>query len=180
MNVRLIVLGLLRERPQHGYELHKWLELSRADIWADVLPGSFYHALRQMHKEGLVAVHSTERVGNRSRAIYSITAAGEEAFERLLHEGWQLSPRSFPTTLYTLLTFSEHFPTAVFRDVLQRQILMLEQALAEWQAGETAKTQAAVLPLWGPAMFENGLSHLEADLRLFRTLLISLSGEATR
>jgi hypothetical protein len=29
---RLFVLGLLAERPQHGYEIRKWLELCKTDL----------------------------------------------------------------------------------------------------------------------------------------------------
>lgn len=32
--------------PMHGYEIQKALEGSRADVWADVLPGFIYHALK--------------------------------------------------------------------------------------------------------------------------------------
>jgi len=35
----------------YGYEIQKWLEISHTELWADVLPGSIYHALRQMEKE---------------------------------------------------------------------------------------------------------------------------------
>jgi len=52
--VRLFVLGLLYARPRHGYEIRKWLETRRTDLWTGVLPGSIYHALKQMTKEGLV------------------------------------------------------------------------------------------------------------------------------
>jgi DNA-binding PadR family transcriptional regulator len=177
MNVRLLVLGLLRAQPMHGYELHRWLEVSRADLWADVLPGSVYHALRQMHKEGLVEMQSTERTGNRSRAVYAITPAGEAAFARLLAEGWRAPPRSFPAALYTLLTFSDHLPTPVLRAAVQQQIAAVEQELSVWEEGAALKTQAGVLPAWGLAMFENGRRHLEADLQLLRSLLTQLGAQ---
>jgi len=177
MNVRLLVLGLLRTKPMHGYELHHWLETSRADLWADVLPGSIYHALRQMDKEGLVEVQGTEQTGNRSRAIYAITPAGETAFARLLAEGWQVPPRSFPGALYTLLTFSDHLPMPALRTAVQQQITALEQELRVWEEGATLKTQMGVLPAWGPALFENGRRHLEADLDLLRSLLTQLGAQ---
>jgi DNA-binding PadR family transcriptional regulator len=175
MNVRLIVLGLLCQRPQHGYELHKWLEVSRTDLWADVLPGSIYHALRQMHKEGLIEVQATEHTGNRSRAIYAITPAGQEAFEQLLSDQWQLPPRSFPVTLYILLTFSDRLPVTVLQEAIQRQIAALEQELGQWREGAAVKTQTNVLPPWGLALFENGRRHLEADLLLLHSLLVYLA-----
>lgn len=178
MNVRLFVLGLLREQPRHGYELYRWLERSQTAVWAEVLPGSIYHALRQMHKEGLIDIQSTEQTGNRSRAIYTITPAGQAAFNQLLQEGWQHPPHSFPVRLYTLLTFSEHLPAPVLRNAIEHQLTALEQELARWQQGETAKVQAGVLPLWGQAMFENGKHHLEADIALLRNVLALIPAES--
>jgi DNA-binding PadR family transcriptional regulator len=174
MSVRLFVLGLVRERPQHGYELHRWLERSQTMVWADVLPGSIYHALRQMHKEGLIEVRATEHSGNRARAIYSITAAGEHAFDRLLAEGWQQRLSSFPVALYTLLTFSQHLSTVRLRDAIEQQLVKLTDELEHWAQGAAAKEEAEVLPPWGQAMFNNGREHLEADLRLLRSVLALL------
>lgn len=174
MNVRLFVLGLLRERPQHGYELHRWLERSQTDVWADVLPGSIYHALRQMQKEGFIEVQATEHTGNRSRSIYSITTTGREAFARFLEEGWQQRLPGFPVALYTLLTFSQHLPPARLRDVIEQQIVNLTRELEQWRQGEVAKREAEVLPPWGQAMFQNGREHLEADLRLLQRVLAVL------
>lgn len=174
MNVRLLVLGLLCERPQHGYDLHRWLERSKADVWADVLPGSIYHALRQMQKEGLIEVQATEHTGNRSRSIYSITPTGRDAFARLLAEGWQRRLPGFPVGLYTLLTFSHHMSPALLRPVIEQQINDFTRELDQWRLGEDAKAEAEVLPAWGEAMFQNGREHLEADLRLLQRVLAAL------
>lgn len=172
--VRLFVLGLLREGPRHGYDLHRWLEQSRADLWADILPGSIYHALRQMEREGLVVVEATERAGNRTRAVYAITAAGREAYDWLLREGWQQPRPAFPAALYTLLTFGDHLPAPFLREAVQGQIAALEREVAAWDEGEAAKERYGVLPPWGRAMFDNGRAHLDADLRLLRAVLARL------
>lgn len=174
MNVRLFVLGLLREQPQHGYELYRWLEQSQTDIWADVLPGSIYHALRQMHKEGFIEVQTTEHTGNRSRSIYTITPAGQEAFVRLLEEGWQQRLPGFPVALYTLLTFSHHMPPSRLRAVIEQQIMHLRHEIDHWQQDEATKGAADRLPTWGQAMFQNGREHLDADLRLLQHVLAGL------
>jgi DNA-binding PadR family transcriptional regulator len=71
--IRLFVLGILNQKTMHGYELYQQLERSRIDLWSDVLPGSIYHAFRQMDKEGLVRIRGTEQTGIKTRAIYEIT-----------------------------------------------------------------------------------------------------------
>lgn len=80
MSTRLMVLGLLHAAPMHGYDIRKRLDIIHAEAWADVLPGSIYHALKQMEKEGLLAVEATERSGNRLRAVYALTDAGRRAY----------------------------------------------------------------------------------------------------
>ena len=171
VNMRLMVLGLLEMEPRHGYEIQKWLEITHTDLWADVLPGSIYHALRQMEKEGLVEVRATEQRGHRARAIYALTQAGREMFKRLLREGWQQVPHTFPSDLYTLLTFSHHLPLDERRAGLQTMLAALEKELVQWGEGEQAKKEAAAFPTFLQAVFENGREHLEANIRLLRRLL---------
>jgi DNA-binding PadR family transcriptional regulator len=123
----------------YGYEIQKWLEISHTELWADVLPGSIYHALRQMEKEGPVQVQATQQRGHRARAIYALTQAGREMFQLLLREGWQQVPRTFPSNLCTLLTFSHHLPSEERRAGLQTMLAALEKELAQWGEGEQAK-----------------------------------------
>ena len=87
---RLMILGLLRERPMHGYELKKIMKERHMDEWTDIAFGSIYFALRQMTQEGLARDQGIEQAGNRpSRTVYAITEAGEQEFFRLLRAGWQ-------------------------------------------------------------------------------------------
>ena len=81
--VRLILLGMLKIRPLSGYEIQQVLQTSQTDVWAGVLPGSIYHALKKMDKEGLVEVDSLEKTGHRIKAIYKITEKGLTEFKRL-------------------------------------------------------------------------------------------------
>jgi DNA-binding PadR family transcriptional regulator len=171
VNMRLLVLGLLEREPMHGYEIQKWLEISHTELWADVLPGSIYHALRQMEKEGLVEVQATEQHGHRARAIYALTEAGRAMFQRLLREGWQQVPHTFPSDLYTLLTFSHRLSSEERRVGLQTMLVALEKALAQWGAGEQAKKEAIAFPTFLQAVFDNAREHLEANIRLVRRLL---------
>src|SRR5690606_29190827 len=82
--VRLWVLGLLMKRPLHGYEIRRYLELTRSDQWAGILSGSIYHAITRLEGEGFIQQTALERAGNRTRAVYAITPAGREEFRRLL------------------------------------------------------------------------------------------------
>ncbi len=170
MSTRLLVLGLLNESPKHGYEIQKWLEQSRTDTWANVLPGSIYHALQQLQKEGLVQVAQTPQVGHRLKAIYAITDAGRSAFTTLLRQALQQVPRAFPGEFYTALVFVEELPRQEVRSLVAHLIPQCEQEIASWEHGRRVKNELYPLPEHLQAIFDNGREHLEADLRLLYRL----------
>jgi DNA-binding PadR family transcriptional regulator len=85
-----MILGLFRwTGPTHGYDVRRELLSWDADRWANLQPGSIYHALRKMTEEGLLREVSTEQVSARpARTTYEITAKGEDEFQNLLHSAW--------------------------------------------------------------------------------------------
>lgn len=86
MAVQLAILGFLRERNYHGYELKKIIE-KRMGSWTDIKFGSIYHALGHLEKSGAVRKVSTTKDGAKpARSIYAITDAGREEFKTLLRE----------------------------------------------------------------------------------------------
>jgi DNA-binding PadR family transcriptional regulator len=87
---RLLILGIVRwSQPVHGYEVRRELLSWNADSWANVAPGSIYHALKKLADEDLLREVATEQVGGRpARTRYEITEAGERVFQELLREYW--------------------------------------------------------------------------------------------
>src|SRR5581483_1148932 len=170
MSTRLMVLGLLNEGPRHGYEIQKWLEESQTGLWADVLPGSIYHALQRMQKEGFVELRETEQSGHRLRAVYAITETGRSELQRLLREALQRPPRAFPTEFYTALAFLKELPGQEVLTMIEALIPRLEEEIALWNQGEVIKSEYVLLPEYVRAAFANGREHLEADLRLLQRL----------
>lgn len=80
------VLGLLHESPLHGYELRKRLNTSLGFLRAFSY-GSLYPALRRMQATGWISADdrsAVERLGSRSRVVYTLTAEGKEHFSSLL------------------------------------------------------------------------------------------------
>ncbi|WP_234361683.1 PadR family transcriptional regulator [Plantactinospora sp. BB1] len=87
---RMMILGLVRwMQPVHGYDVRRELLRWSADKWANVQPGSIYHALRKLTEEGLLREVATEQVGARpARVTYGITPKGEDEFQGLLRGNW--------------------------------------------------------------------------------------------
>jgi DNA-binding PadR family transcriptional regulator len=76
-------------QPVHGYDVRRELENWQAQDWANIAPGSIYHALRRLAEEELLAEVATEQVDRRpARTTYRMTAKGEEEFGELLRRYW--------------------------------------------------------------------------------------------
>ena len=84
--VRLIVLGIVaQEGETHGYAVRRKVGEWRVDTWTRVQPGSIYHALKQLAREGrLSASEAEESAEGPDRVRYRLTDAGHAEFvERL-------------------------------------------------------------------------------------------------
>ncbi|MCX4972541.1 PadR family transcriptional regulator [Streptomyces sp. NBC_00620] len=87
--IRLLVLGAVRQHGRaHGYQVRNDLEYWGAHEWSNAKPGSIYHALKQMAKQGLLHAHeiAPSTVGGPPRTEYEITDKGTEEFLALLRE----------------------------------------------------------------------------------------------
>jgi DNA-binding PadR family transcriptional regulator len=82
MTVRNALLGLLKQRPRHGYELHAAFEavVGGRQNW-DVKPAQIYTTLTRLKDGGLVIEDSTEQSGGPEKRIYAITPAGSAELE---------------------------------------------------------------------------------------------------
>lgn len=79
MTVRNALLGLLSQRPRHGYELHAaFLALAGGqEIW-DVKPAQVYTTLSRLAEAGLVTQEAIEKDRGPEKRIYAITPDGRD------------------------------------------------------------------------------------------------------
>jgi len=97
--LELPVLGLLKERDMHGYELRKQLGAMLGPFW-QVSWGSLYPTLRRLAKAGAVEKvdtaaprrratrggKATKTTAGRRKTVYRITQQGEDMFALMLEE----------------------------------------------------------------------------------------------
>lgn len=79
--LHLVLLSLLAQRPQHGYELMSELEIVFGPAYTPS-PGSIYPALNALEAEGLV-----EAADEGDRRVFSVTTTGRQGLvdrERVL------------------------------------------------------------------------------------------------
>ncbi len=80
-DVKFALLGLLQERPMHGYEMIKALEERSGGFYAPSA-GSVYPTLQLLEDRSFVTVNETE-----GKKVYSITDAGRAALTERQEKG---------------------------------------------------------------------------------------------
>ncbi len=169
---QLMLLGLIKSKAMSGYEIKQYLNLSHAEKWAGIQTGSIYYNLSKLEKEGLIEVESVEHTGNRSSTIYSITAKGKEVFKKQLIESFIQVDANYPSRLYTSITFLGELTTEEAAKAINKQILVLEKELEEWENGRKLKEEALVgkIPDYITALFDNGSQHIKLNIEFLEEI----------
>lgn len=162
MSVRHALLGLLAQRPRHGYDLHAAFEavVGGAVMW-DVKPAQVYATLARLEAGGLIHKQGVEQEGGPEKRIFALTEAGNAELQRWLISG---SPREHQRDeLFLKLMLALASGQAEPERVLQRQRVTLYQELhrvTRQRGGYDPQRELAPILL-----LDKAIMHLEADLR---------------
>jgi DNA-binding PadR family transcriptional regulator len=162
MSVRNALLGLLEQRPRHGYDLRAAFEavMGGKENW-EVKPAQVYSTLARLEHRGLIAQEAVEQEGGPERRVYAVTPAGRRELV-----SWLTTPvraqhqrDEFFLKLMVCLATGEVAPHTVI--YAQRAGLYQElHALTAQRAGADPRTELAHILL-----LDHAIMHLEADLR---------------
>lgn len=172
--VRLMILGMLKIRSLSGYEIQQVLQMSQTEIWAGVLPGSIYHALKKMDKEGLIEVDTVEQTGHRIKAIYKITEKGQSEFTELLKSSLVEKSVGLPSTLYAAISFLHELPTKDSIQALAKQKILLEKEVEQLKIGLATKEQHVTINEIAKLQFENMFAHYQLQIDFIEKLIVQL------
>ena len=176
MSTRLVMLGLLRERPLYGYEIKHIIEEHMGD-WTNIAFGSIYFALKKLSEGGFVEKVAVEQEGSRpSRTIYQITEEGRAEFLRLLREVWRELERHYYATDIGL-AFIEALPSEEVKGYLGDRIAGLEDILQQLDEHKEEILAMEEIPRKAAAVFEHSRVHFEAELAWTRDLLTEIEQE---
>ncbi len=126
--LELAILGLLKERSMHGYQLSKRLTDSLGGFWR-VSYGSLYPTLRRLEQQGAVERVFAEQEVGRRKNVYRITEKGESMFLELLEEAGGESASEENPFRVRLAFFKYLAPDTRIR-VLERRRAFLEERLS--------------------------------------------------
>jgi len=82
MIIKLIILGILKEKPCSGYDIKKSIE-KKLGTFSQLENSSIYYTLKKIEKEGLAVKKQLKGVHSLKKYVYSIVSKGEKEFIRL-------------------------------------------------------------------------------------------------
>ncbi|HEY5270583.1 MAG TPA: helix-turn-helix transcriptional regulator [Anaerolineales bacterium] len=163
MSVRYAMLGLLAQKPRHGYELRAAFEaVVGGDANWDVKPSQIYTTLERLEKAGLVERSSDLGEGDEpSRRVYAVTGSGRVALTEWFAQGVTPDHQrdEFFVKLMTALVSGEGKLDRIIQT--QRAHLFQEMhAVTSLRDSYNPHTEMAQILL-----LDKAVMHLEADLR---------------
>ena len=84
--IDLIVLGMLKKEPMGAYDIQKLVEYRSISKWVKISTPSIYKKVIQLEEKGLVKGTLVKEGKMPEKAVYSLTKAGEQQFEKLMME----------------------------------------------------------------------------------------------
>jgi DNA-binding PadR family transcriptional regulator len=165
--LELAVLGLLKERPMHGYQLSRELGDSLGGLWR-VSYGSLYPTLRRLERDGAIESEAGDERAARRKKVYRITLKGEQVFLELLQE----TPHDTQTEdarFRMRLAFFRYLPPETRIRLLERRRQALQARLST--ISESLRAGRGGTDDYGRAVIEHNRSVTESDITWLEDLI---------
>ncbi len=158
----LLILGLLKANPKHGYEIKKEI----LTLFAGIEAKSIYYPLKIMEKRGMLVKKAVKSGRRPQRFVYQLTAKGESRFQELLSHSFLDFKR--PQFILDLsLYFLDYMQPEVAKRRLRARMLLMEKLIQGLsQAIESSRDRK-------PASFTRILEH---GLKMVQTEAAFLGG----
>lgn len=154
----LTLLGLLVEKPRHGYELEEVIADRGMREWTEIGFSSIYYLLAKLRTKGLIADIDAAGTGRgRSRRVYGPTGDGVQACARAAEAAVAELRQAFPPLLVGLAS-QPVVPPDRFAAALDRRAEALAERIASVRAAATPSA-----PPFVQAIFDYSLGQLLAE-----------------
>jgi DNA-binding PadR family transcriptional regulator len=169
----VMTLALLREGPMHPYEMMRLFRVRRDERLVRVQKGTFYHTVRRLERDGLLAEVGVDRDGNRpERTTYALTAAGDAAVEEWIRA--ELPRIDRPAEFRVALAEAHNLERDDVIALLDERRSLLEAARDDVRAG-LAEAGSRDVPLQFLVEADREEALLSADLAWHETLRARLA-----
>ncbi len=162
MSIGHIVLGLLTERPKHGYELKREHD-DRLPGAKPIAYGQVYATLQRLERDGRVAVSGTVQEAGPERIVYEITEEGTTEVRRWLAETEPPAPY-VSSALFTRVVLA-----LIAEGNADGYLLRQRAAHLDRMRELTSRRNADGVSAGESLAIDYALHHLDADLRWIAT-----------
>ncbi len=164
--LELAILGLLKERSMHGYQLKKHLTDTLGSFW-QVSYGSLYPTLRRLQRDGAVEmIFPKDEVGRRKN-VYRITPEGEQLFAELLERAG--AEASEDNGFSVRLTFFKYLKPETRIRLLERRRAYLEGRFSDLKQSLAAYRER--IDNYTLSLMNHQLAATETDIRWLDDLI---------
>lgn len=156
-----VILGLLCEGPQYGYELEKTLEERGMRAWTEIGFSSIYYLLKKLESKNLITSTVKDVEGKPSRRIYRVTEQGitmmKQKVKSVLSESRkEISPFDLGIAYSNLLSPEQVIECLdLYLESLEKRKVFLENSIHEKKKGGANYTVIA--------LFSRPLARIEAE-----------------
>lgn len=167
----LLLLGLLKEGPKHGYDIK--INIKKIlSLFAGIDLKSIYYPLRVLEKRGMVAKRTSKPTRRPERIVYYLTPKGQERFNEILTK----SLLNFKRPQFSL-DLSLYFLNYIKPDIAKRRLRARRVVLKQLANGlkqmvgplKNKKTSSLVYIL------EHNLQMVETESRFLSNLIKNLA-----
>jgi DNA-binding PadR family transcriptional regulator len=162
--IEMAILGLLKDRAMHGYEIKKELTAQLGQFW-QASYGSLYPSIRRLEKRGAVERFYPPTDVTRRKNIYRITPAGEALFSERLCEHSVLDDTRFGVRL----AFFRYMNSADRVALLERRRAYLQELVADLR--EKLRAYRERIDAYTYRLMEHRVDTTRADIEWIERLI---------
>ncbi|MDD4940147.1 MAG: PadR family transcriptional regulator [Candidatus Omnitrophica bacterium] len=166
----LILLGLLKESPKHGYEIKKKIK-EIVSLFAGVSLKSIYYPLRILEQRNLVTKRSGKAGRRPLRFVYALTQKGEARFRELVAKSF-LNFKRPQFSLDISLYFLNYVDPRIVKRRLRARMLLLAKLSRSLK--ESARSLRRKKPASISRILEHNLQMVEAESKFLSGLIKTL------
>ena len=163
----LLLLGLLRESPKHGYEIKTRIR-EILFLFAGIELKSIYYPLRVMEKSGLIEKKVTKPGNRPERIVYCLTLKGRKRFDDLLAKSF-LNFKRPQFSLDLSLYFLNFIKPDIAKRRLRGRLLILKRLAKSLKNMVNSLKQNKPSPLLN--ILEHNLRMVETESRFLSDMM---------
>jgi DNA-binding PadR family transcriptional regulator len=157
----LVVLGLLAEKPGHGYEIEASIRARRLRDWAAIGFSSVYHVLNRLERRRLLADRILTTHKAPAQRVYRLTAEGRNTLRGTLRAALSKSGNSV-NEIELAIMFAHFLPEVELLECLRcyqrRTLAALADSEQRWRSHS-----AGPYRIWSDLIFLHNVGHLRAE-----------------